>query len=77
MKKDKKNLLGVNNVDNNFKFVNFTGRVKQKLKMQNNSKQPEVHVDENMFNHVVIKRELYYIQKVTGNIKYPKWMTMA
>ena len=77
MKKDKKNLLGVNNVDNNFKFVNFTGRVMQKLKMQNNSKQLEVHVDENMFNHVVIKRELYYIQKVTGNIKYPKWMTVA
>ena len=28
-------------------------------KMQNNSNQPEVHVDENIFNHVIIKGELY------------------
>ena len=35
-----------NNVDNCFKFVNFTDRVKRKSKIQTNGSQPEAHVKE-------------------------------
>ena len=33
-----------NNVDNRFKFVNFTDRVKQKSEIKTNGSQPEAHV---------------------------------
>ena len=37
-----------NNVNNRFKFVNFTDRVKRKLKIQTKGSQPEAHVKEEL-----------------------------
>ena len=47
-----------NNVDNRFKFVNFTDRVKRKSKIKTNGSQPEAHV----------KGELTSSSNVTYNI---------
>ena len=47
-----------NNVDNRFKFANFTERVKRKSKIETNGSQPEAHV----------KAELMSSSNVTCNI---------
>ena len=46
-----------NNVDNRFKFVNFTDTVKRKSKIKTNGSQPEAHV----------KGELTSLSNVTYN----------
>ena len=39
-----------NKVDNRFKFVNFTDRVKRKSKIQTNESKAEAHVEHMTFN---------------------------
>ena len=58
-----------NKVDNRFKFVNFTDRVKRKSKIQNNGTQPEAHVEEELTSSSNVTCNISNNQSEISNIR--------
>ena len=58
-----------NNVNNRFKFVNFTDRVKRKSKIQTNGSQPKTHVKEELMSSLNVTCNISSNQLEISNIQ--------
>ena len=58
-----------NNVNNRFKFVNFTDRVKRKSRIQTNGSQPKTHVKEELMSSLNVTCNISSNQLEISNIQ--------